>query len=95
MTTIGKCPVCDGKGKLNRPYEELTPRQREVLQVYLEEKTLGHACPKLGVVSGRLGVSKETVHQHLQILERKGYVNRVPNASAGVHVLFDLNGEAQ
>lgn len=91
--TLGNCPVCEGKGQLKQPYERLTPRQLEVLQVYLDMNFEENPCPTLGFVAGRLKVSKETVHQHLQRIEEKGYVHRVRNASAGVHVLFNAEGE--
>jgi len=70
------------------PRKPLTRRQREILtflQNYMEEH--GYAPSFLEIADRFNYNSVATVHEHLQTLERKGYIRRTHNASRAIEII--------
>ena len=62
--------------------QPLTPRQAEVLDVIRDFlKEFGFA-PTFDELSDRLGISKSSIHEHLQALEKKGAIRRADGGRA-------------
>ena len=53
----------------------LTAKQRRVLQAIQDFWTEHGISPTLADLEGTLGIRRSTVHQHLQALKKKGYLN--------------------
>jgi SOS-response transcriptional repressor LexA len=66
----------------------LTARQAAIL-AFLNDCQATHGCPPtLREIGARFGItSTNGVHEHLQALERKGYITRRTNSSRGIRVL--------
>lgn len=66
---------------------DITPRQREVLEKIIRHKSNFGMPPTLAELAESLNLSnRSTVQQHLNSLERKGYINRHPKSSRGISV---------
>jgi repressor LexA len=52
---------------------DLSPRQREVYELILKGRAKAHP-PSIPQIMRSTGLSKSRVHQHLQTLERKGFI---------------------
>ncbi|MCR4317852.1 MAG: transcriptional repressor LexA [Planctomycetes bacterium] len=59
---------------------ELTLKQRNVLDYIIEYIKKNRISPTLEEIGLKLGVSKETVHNHLKELEKKGAIERTRKA---------------
>ena len=66
---------------------DLSPRQAEIVR-YLHESLRSGASPSFADIAGHFGWSSpHSVTWHLDTLERKGYVRRVPNQPRAIAVL--------
>lgn len=64
----------------------LTPRQMSIA-VYFRRYLVEHGySPTMDEAAGVLGVSKVTIFEHLNSLERKGLVTRTPNKSRSIRL---------
>lgn len=72
----------------------LYKRQRQILE-YIEKSIYDHGCaPTLTEIADHLGLSSlATVHEHLAVLEKKGFIRRYRGAVRGIEVLGDLKEE--
>jgi repressor LexA len=55
--------------------DELTEKQREVLETIRKYRSERGVSPSLGDLAGQLGISRATVHQHVHVLLRKRYID--------------------
>lgn len=67
----------------------LTPKQIRVLRYFRDYRDSHHIAPTLEEAAGDLGVSKITVREHLNHLERKGAISRDKARARSVSILFD------
>ncbi|NNJ97869.1 MAG: transcriptional repressor LexA [Gammaproteobacteria bacterium] len=75
---------------------ELTSRQRQVLEFIREELTASGMPPTVAEIAAAMGVSSTNgIRGHLQALERKGAIELVPNASRGIRLLDQTESELQ
>lgn len=75
---------------------ELTTRQRQVLEFIREELTASGMPPTVAEIAAAMGVSSTNgIRGHLQALERKGAIELVPNASRGIRLLDQTESELQ
>ncbi len=69
--------------------KELTITQQKILDFIIEKRATGK-IPTLAEIAGHFGYrNRSTVRQHLQALERKGYIKRNPNVSRGIELLTE------
>ena len=67
----------------------LTRTQQRILEFIIEKKTEGKV-PTLAEIAAHFGYrNRSTVQQHLQSIERKGYIKRNPKISRGIELLTD------
>lgn len=67
---------------------ELTTRQRQVLEFIREELTASGMPPTVAEITAAMGVSSTNgIRGHLQALERKGVIELIPNTSRGIRLL--------
>ena len=72
---------------------ELSPRQREILEVIKKGITLKGYPPSVREIGEAVGLtSSSTVHNHLTVLEQKGYIRRDPTKPRAIEV-FDSTSE--
>ncbi len=66
---------------------DITLRQKEVLEKIIEHKAKFEMPPTLAELAESLNLSnRSTVQQHLNSLEKKGYINRNPKSARGISV---------
>lgn len=69
--------------------KELTITQQKILDFVIEKRAEGK-MPTLAEIAAKFGYrNRSTVRQHLQALERKGYIKRNPNVSRGIELLTE------
>lgn len=60
--------------------EPLTPRQKDVLNAFRDYRaTHGDVSPTIMELADLLGLSKTSVHEHIEALVRKGHLRRGPD----------------
>ncbi len=65
----------------------LTPEQARVLEYITEYHNENGRPPTVREIAGNLGYrSLNSVRQHLRLIERKGYLNLIPNTSRGIEL---------
>lgn len=70
----------------------LSPRQRDILEIIKKEITLKGYPPSVREIGEAVGLtSSSTVHNHLTILEQKGYIRRDPTKPRAIEVLDSLS----
>lgn len=70
--------------------QSLTKRQAEILRfiiVYTKRESVAPAFWEIGLACG--GIHLTTVYEHLQQLDKKGYIVRAHNARRTIRVLHD------
>ena len=68
----------------------LTGRQSDVLHAIADMRRDSGCCPTVREIGERLGLrSTCTVHRHLEALERKGYLRRVPGKARHIELIGD------
>ena len=73
----------------------LTTRQVDVLR-YVRDFREEHAiAPTLAEIAEHFGVSKITIHEHLDQLEGKGAIRRARGRARAIEVLWDPDGSEQ
>lgn len=60
----------------------LTPKQQQLLDIYVRAKERGEAAPTMEEVAKSLGQSKTTVYEKVNTLIRKGYLVRTDHFTA-------------
>lgn len=71
------------------PRPPLTSRQRAAYE-FIRSRARAGASPTIREIAAQLGIrSTNGVCVHLRALQRKGYIERVPNRSRGIRVLDD------
>ena len=71
---------------------DLSPRQRDILEIIKKEITLKGYPPSVREIGEAVGLtSSSTVHNHLTILEHKGYIRRDPTKPRAIEVLDSLS----
>jgi repressor LexA len=76
---------------MEKKYNELTPKQSEVLQVLREHFSHSTESPTVEELRELIGVKyKRSVIQFLNALEEKAYINRTPNTSRGISMLNQI-----
>ena len=69
--------------------KELTQIQQKILEFLAESKTKG-LMPTLAEIAEHFGYkNRSTVQQHLQAIEKKGYIKRNSKLSRGVELLLE------
>ena len=69
--------------------KELTKTQQRILEFLAEAKTKG-LMPTLAEIAKKFGYkNRSTVQQHLQAIEKKGYIKRNPRLSRGIELLLE------
>lgn len=67
---------------------DLSPRQRDILEIIKKEISLKGYPPSVREIGEAVGLtSSSTVHNHLTILEQKGYIRRDPTKPRAIEVL--------
>ena len=70
--------------------KELTNIQKKILDFLIERKTGVGLPPTLAEVAGHFGYkNRATVQQHLQAIEKKGYIKRNPKLSRGIELTLE------
>lgn len=83
MSALTHCPHCGGS--LTPAQEPLTKRQAEVLAYVRETIAIKGYAPTFSEIAEHCGYrSLGTVHEHLENLERKGYVVRGFNTERAI-----------
>ncbi len=68
---------------------QLTKTQQNILEFLTESKAKGF-MPTLAEIAKRFGYkNRSTVQQHLQAIEKKGYIKRNPKLSRGINLLLE------
>jgi repressor LexA len=68
-------------------YDDLTPRQTQVLDVISEWILAGRGAPTVREIAAHIGVkSPNAVYDFLTSLERKGYIRRTPGKSRNIEL---------
>ena len=74
--------------------EALTPRQREILNVISQSMQDRGYPPSVREIGEAVGLnSPSTVHNHLNILQKMGFLRRDPTKPRAIEVRFDTNSE--
>lgn len=69
--------------------KELTKIQQSILEFLAESKTKG-LMPTLAEIARKFGYkNRSTVQQHLNAIEKKGYIKRNPKLSRGIELLIE------
>ncbi len=69
--------------------KELTITQQRILEFLVESKTKG-LMPTLAEIAKKFGYkNRSTVQQHLQAIEKKGYIKRNSKLSRGIELLLE------
>jgi len=75
-------------------YKNITEIQRKILEFIIQKKQQKGFPPSLAEIAEHFGYStRATVQQHLEALERKGYIKRNPRISRGIEILEDIKFE--
>jgi repressor LexA len=70
--------------------KELTTIQRNILDFLLEQKSLKGYPPTLAEIAEKFGYkNRATVKQHLESIERKGYIKKNPRISRGIEITLE------
>ena len=76
--------------------EPLTEKQRRVLSYIEQEVARWNYPPSVREICKALGISSTaTVHSYLDILEEKGYIEKVPTKPRAIKLLVDSDGNPQ
>ncbi|MCU7497481.1 MAG: repressor LexA [Ignavibacteria bacterium] len=68
----------------------LTEIQKKILDFLIEERAVGGRVPTLSEIAERFGYkNRATVQQHLQALEKKGYIKRHPRLSRSIEITLE------
>ena len=74
--------------------ETLTPRQREILNVISQSMQDRGYPPSVREIGEAVGLhSPSTVHNHLNTLQKMGFLRRDPTKPRAIEVRFDTNSE--
>jgi repressor LexA len=74
--------------------EALTPRQREILNVISQSMQDRGYPPSVREIGEAVGLnSPSTVHNHLNTLQKMGFLRRDPTKPRAIEVRFDTNSE--
>ena len=74
--------------------EALTPRQREILNVISQSMQDRGYPPSVREIGEAVGlISPSTVHNHLNTLQKMGFLRRDPTKPRAIEVRFDTNSE--
>ncbi len=69
--------------------KELTVIQQKILDFIIDKRAEGKT-PTLAEIAGQFGYrNRSTVRQHLQAIERKGYIRRNPQISRGIELVTE------
>lgn len=69
----------------------LTKIQQDILDFLIEQRSHG-LIPTLAEIAKHFGYkNRSTVQQHLQAIEKKGFIKRNPKISRGIELTFDNN----
>ena len=70
--------------------KELTDVQKKILEFILEMKAGLGSTPSLAEIAGKFGYkNRSTVQQHLQAIEKKGFIRRNPKIARGIEVTME------
>lgn len=73
--------------------EPLTDKQKKVLKYIEDEVARCNYPPSVREIGRALGISSTaTVHSHLDILEKKGYISKLPTKPRAIKILRDSEG---
>jgi len=73
--------------------EPLTDKQKKVLKYIVDEVARCNYPPSVREIGRALGISSTaTVHSHLDILEKKGYISKLPTKPRAIKILRDSEG---
>jgi SOS-response transcriptional repressor LexA len=65
----------------------ITKRQKQILDFIIQYELKNEFAPSLKEVKGHFKLSSEsTVHQHLEALKKKGYINKLKNKPRGIEL---------
>jgi repressor LexA len=67
--------------------KELTKIQRNILEFIIESKSGSGSTPTLAEIAGHFGYkNRATAQQHVQAIEKKGFIKRSPRLSRGIEL---------
>lgn len=70
--------------------KDLTKIQRKILEFVIDKKMGEQLPPTLAEIAERFSYkNRATVQQHLQAIEKKGYIKRNPKISRGIELLIE------
>lgn len=70
--------------------KELTKIQRKLLDHLIDQKTLRGILPTLAEIAAKFGYkNRSTVQQHLQALEKKGFIKKSPKLSRAIELTLE------
>ncbi len=70
--------------------KELTKIQRKLLDHLIDQKTLRGIQPTLAEIAAKFGYkNRSTVQQHLQALEKKGFIKKSPKLSRAIELTLE------
>ncbi|HSP87312.1 MAG TPA: transcriptional repressor LexA [Ignavibacteriaceae bacterium] len=70
--------------------KEITEIQKRILEFLIEEKTGRGFPPTLAEIANHFGYkNRTTVQQHLQALQRKGFIKKNPKLSRGIELTLE------
>ena len=82
-----KCDSPDGSVSMSK---ELTEIQLKILNFLIEQKVKRGISPSLAEIALRFGYkNRATVQQHLQAIERKGYIKKNPKLSRSIEITLE------
>ena len=72
--------------------KELTSVQKKILEFIIDKKTSSLTTPTLAEIASHFGYkNRATVQQHLQAIEKKGFIKRSPKLSRSIELTIDSN----
>lgn len=74
--------------------KDITPVQKSILDFILQKKQQKGFPPSMAEIAEHFGYStRATVQQHLEALEKKGFIKRNPRISRGIEIIEKLDFE--
>lgn len=89
MVFVYEC-YCDSPNGSVSMSKELTEIQNKILNFLIEQKVERRIPPSLSEIALRFGYkNRATVQQHLQAIERKGYIKKNPKLSRSIEITLE------
>lgn len=81
---------CDSRSGSVPMSKELTETQNKILHFLIEQKVEKGISPSLAEIAERFGYkNRATVQQHLQSIEKKGFIKKYPKRSRSIEITLE------